>query len=142
MATFSLTSGVDNFGGSPIDNNTFEFTPSTLQSTDTIVGNPFTGFIDILSLTSPGTLTVLQFSGVLNMERLVLPDGTNHVTLNSFLVSGSDLPSGFFEVFGGNGDDTVDNSPVVIGKRLLIVGAAGADILTGGNEDDVIHGGP
>src|SRR5262249_61699919 len=106
MALFTLTAGVDNFTGNAGETNTFQFTASTLQSTDTVTGGATGSFIDILSLTAAGTIAASQFAGVTNIEQLNLPDGTNSVTLTNGLVAGSRLPSGFFVVIGGNGGDT------------------------------------
>ena len=79
MAVFTLTAGVDNFTGIAGQDNTFQFTPLTLQSTDTVTGGATGVFIDILSLTAAGTITAAQFAGVTNVERLDLPDGGNTV---------------------------------------------------------------
>src|SRR5262249_49191599 len=98
MAVFTLTGGVDNFTGNPNPDNTFQCTAATLQATDTVTGGATGGFIDILSLTSPGTITAAQFAGVTNVERLTLPNGTNSVTLTNAMVAGSSLASDVFQV--------------------------------------------
>src|SRR5262245_31788363 len=100
MAVFTLTGGVDNFTGNAGETNTFQFTSTTLQSTDTVTGGATGVFIDILSLTAPGTVTATQFAGVTDVEQLTLPDGTNSVTLTNGMVAGSSLASGFFLVIG------------------------------------------
>src|SRR5262249_2426681 len=123
------------------EQNTFQFTPSTLQSTDTVTGGATGGFIDILSLTSPGTITAAQFAGVTNVEQLNLPDGLNAVTLTNGLVAGTSLANGFFVVLGGTGGDTIDGSGISNGKRLQVAAGGGTDTLKGGNADDVLDGG-
>src|SRR5262245_51999883 len=117
MALFTLTAGVDNFNGTAGQDNTFQFTSSTLQSTDTVTGVAAGAFIDILSLTAAGTILGTQFAGVTNIERLVLPDGTNNITLTNGLVNGTNLAGGIFQVVGGTGGDTVDGSGINNGKR-------------------------
>src|SRR5262245_10097693 len=139
MAVFVLTGGVDNFTGVGGEDNTFQFTSATLQSTDSVTGG---ANIDILSLTSPGTIIAAQFAGVTNVEQLDLPDGTNNVTLTSVLVAGISLAAGSFLVNGGSGADTIDGSAVNNGIPLTIAAAGGSDTITGGTGDDVIHGGP
>ena len=52
MSNFTLTAGVDTFTGTAGQQNTFLFTPTTLQSTDTITGGATGGFIDVLSVTA------------------------------------------------------------------------------------------
>src|SRR5262249_25375639 len=141
MAVFTLTAGVDNFTGNAGETNTFQFTASTLQSTDTITGGATGSFIDILSLTAAGTIAASQFAGVTNIEQLNLADGTNSVALTNGLVANSSVPSGFFLVIGGNGADTVDGSGITNNRALLLLGAGGADHLTGGNGNDSIDGG-
>src|SRR5262245_21544751 len=110
MALFTLTGGVDNFTGNANEDNTFQFTAATLQATDTVTGGATGAFIDILSLTSPGTITAAQFAGVTKVERLTLPDGTNSVTLTNAMVAGSTLANNAFQVFDGTGNDTIDGS--------------------------------
>ena len=98
MAVFVLTAAVDNFTGLAGEDNTFQFTPTTLQPTDTVTGGATGVFIDILSLTAPGTITAAQLAGVTNVERLELPNGTNNVTLTSGMVARLEPRLGFFFV--------------------------------------------
>ena len=60
----TLTAGVDNFLGVPGDNNVFQFTPSTLQGTDTITGGGAGGFFDVMVAQAAGTIGAAQFAGV------------------------------------------------------------------------------
>ena len=89
MAVFTLTGGIDKFTGVAGENNFFNFTPSTLQATDTITGGAAGGFIDTLQLTAGGTVTAGQFAQVTNVERLDLNSAGNVIALTSALVAQS-----------------------------------------------------
>ena len=130
MATlFTLTTGINNFTGVANDDNEFLFTSATLQSTDTITGGSTGGFIDLLALTSAGTISAAQFAGVTNVEQLDLPIGTNNITLTNGLVSGSSL--GYFVIADGTGDDTVDGSTITT-EALHFYASGGNDTYKGG----------
>jgi VCBS repeat-containing protein len=133
MATFTLTPGTDNFTGIGTENNTFNAAAGTLQSTDVITGGSGS-FIDVFALTSGGTVTTAQFSGVTGMEVLTL-GATANVTLTNGLVGNS---PGLFEVDGSSGSDTIDGSQITNGKGLLIFAGDGSDTLIGGNGDDTL----
>ncbi len=96
MAVFVLTASRDNFAGRSDQDNLFDFTPSTLQSIDTIIGGAAGPFSDIGVLTGPGTVNAAQFAGVSGLEELDLSYPGNSVTLTDALVSGSS--KGFFAV--------------------------------------------
>src|SRR5262245_18565452 len=135
MAFFTLTGGVDHFTGIANELNTFSFTASTLQSSDTITGAGISD-PDILVLTAAGTITATQFAGVTNVDQLNLPDGTNVVTLANNLVAGSAA----FNVNGGSGGDTIDGSTINNGVILRISSGAGTDTLKGGSAGDFLDG--
>src|SRR5262245_41159106 len=141
MATFVLTPGVDNFTGNPGETNFFEFTTGNLQATDTVTGGATGAFLDVLRLTSAGTISAAQFAGVTNVEELDLPNGANVVSLTAAMVAGSSLANGFFNVAGGTDGDNIDASAVNNGKHLNIAGGASADLLRGGTGNDNIDGG-
>src|SRR5262249_52594367 len=140
MASATLTVGVDAFAGTPGQSNTFKFTPSTLQSTDTISGVVGGSFIDIMQLTSGGTITSSQFAGVTQIEELDL-QAASTVTLTNRLVAGTALPGGFFDVIGSSGNDIVDGSGITNGVHLSLQGGGGTDTLSGGTADDILDGG-
>src|SRR6267154_1709326 len=95
--TFTLTPGLDVFVGLPGDNNFFDFTSATLQSTDVITGGATGSFIDVMRMTAAGTIAASQFAGVTNIEELDLANaGPNTVTLANGLVAGSS--NGYFVV--------------------------------------------
>src|SRR5262245_47177295 len=132
MATFVLTSDPDAFAGPP-ENNTLLFTPTTLQSTDTITGGDF---LDIMEVTAGGTIDASQFEGVTNIEQLNLSGAGNNITLTDGLVSGSS--AGFFTIVDGGGDDVVNGSGLFSTIPLVFAAAAGSDTFTGGAGNDEI----
>jgi hypothetical protein len=130
----SLTPGTDNFAGQADDYNAFQFDPTTLQSTDTVTGA--TGsFLDLLIVTTGGTILGSQFAGVTNMEELFLANDGNNVTLIDSLVAGSSI--GFFAVVDGEGSDTVDASAVTA-MPVVFFAAGGSDSFKGGHGNDAI----
>ncbi len=134
MATFTLTTGADNFTGLSGEDNTFNFTPTTLQAGDGITGGATGSFIDILALTASGTITAGQFAGVTNIEQLRLSGGGNNVTLANGLVAGA--AGGIFSVFDGAGSDVVNASGITNGTRIVFFASGGSDTLTGGTAAD------
>src|SRR5262245_30285471 len=130
MATFVLTSDPDVFSG-PAENNTFLFTPTTLQSTDTITGGDF---VDLMELTAGGPVDALHSEVVTNIEQLNLSAAGNNITLTDGLVSGSS--AGFFTIVDGGGDDVVDGSALFSTIPLVFAAAAGSDTFTGGAGND------
>ena len=108
MATFILTLGIDTFTGNAGEDNFFSFTPSTLQSTDTITGGATGGFQDHLVITAAGAFTANQFDGVTNVEHLILSrTGGSTVALKNSIVAGTSF-GGTFIVEDGAGNGTVD----------------------------------
>ena len=82
MSIFSLpVVGPDPIFGVPGQDNIFYFTPATLQPTDVVVGVVGGAFKDVMDMTVAGTVTAGQFVGVSQMEALVLPNGTNSITI-------------------------------------------------------------
>jgi hypothetical protein len=132
---FTLTPGTDNFTGLAGADNVFDFTPATLQSTDTITGGATGGFIDIMRMTATGTIVASQFSGVTNIEELRLSSAGNTVTLANGLVAGTS--NGYFLVRDGVGDDAVDASGISNGVGITIFSDSGTDNFKGGNGNDV-----
>jgi large repetitive protein len=135
MSNFTLTAGVDTFTGTPGQRNTFFFTASTLQSTDSITGGATGGSIDVLSVTAGGTIAASQFAGVTNVEELDLAAAGNSITLTNGLVAGSS--TGQFTIVDGGGDDIVDGSAVNNGVGLVFQAGAGNDTLKGGSGNDI-----
>jgi VCBS repeat-containing protein len=130
-----LTPGTDNFTGLADDFNQFQFTPSTLQSTDTVTGGAAGSFLDILVATAGGTISSAQFQGVTLVEQLNLSSGGNNVTLNNGLVAGTSV--GYFAVVDGGGNDTVDASTIST-KPIVFFAGAGSDTFKGGGGNDAV----
>jgi Ca2+-binding RTX toxin-like protein len=132
-----LTPGIDTFTGLPGENNTFNFTAATLQAADTITGGATGSFIDVMQMTTGGTITQVQFTGVSNIEKLVLAAASN-VELRNSLVANSSLAFNVFEVDGSAGADTINGSLITNGADLLVFAGDGSDIIFGGNGDDTL----
>jgi hypothetical protein len=96
MARFTLTAQVDHFSSVADENNTFYFTPGTLQAGDTIAGLATGPFLDTGVITEGGAITAAQFAGVGNLDQLILSAAGNDVTLSDALVANSAL--GYFTV--------------------------------------------
>ena len=140
MAIFTLAAGVDNFTGNAGEDNTFQVTASTLQSTDTVTGGATCSFIDILAHQSRhdhrGPVRRCH-----QCRTAHPPQRHQFVTLTNGLAAGTSLASGFFNVIGGTGADIIDGSAINNGIRLTITAAGGADTITGGTGDDILDGG-
>ena len=132
---FTLTPGTDTFTGVAGDYNAFQFTPATLQSTDTITGGATGSFLDILLATAGGTILSSQFQGVTNVEQLNLSSGGNNVTLSNSVVAGSSV--GYFAIVDGGGNDTVDATPITATPIVFFAGAGGDTFKGGGGNDAV-----
>ena len=132
---FTLTPGTDNVTGLAGDYNEFLFTPSTLQSTDTITGGATGAFLDILVATAGGTIASSQFQHVTLVEQLNLSSGGNNVTLSNSLVAGSS--NSYFAVVDGGGSDVVDGSAITV-KSIVFFAAAGSDTFKGGTGNDSV----
>jgi len=132
MANFTLTTGVDTFTGLAGEDNVFNFIPTTLQATDTITGGATGAFVDTLQLTGGGTVTAGQFAGVTNVERLILSNAGNTVTLTAALVGGTSI--GRFVIVNGSGSDTINGSGISTAFEFNI--SAGTDTYTGGTGND------
>src|SRR5262245_55245081 len=141
MAVFTLTAGVDSFTGNTGEDNTFQFTSSTLQATDIVTGGATGAFVDKLVLTAAGSISAAQFALVTNVEQLVLANGPNSVTLTNGLVAGTSVAGGLVQVVGGSDVDRIDGSAISNGIGLVAVGQDGDDTLTGGTGDDLLDGG-
>ena len=136
MAIFTLTSGTDNFTGIAGENNTFNLTPATLQSTDVITGEATGTFEDRFVLTQGGTITAAQLAGVSGMELLLLDAATNITLTNGLAGTGS----GLFTIGGSAGGqgDTIDGSQITNGAGFLVFAGDGTDTVTGGNGNDTL----
>jgi hypothetical protein len=131
---FSLTPGKDDVAGLSDNYNAFQLTPATLQSTDTIVGAAAGGFIDLVVVTAPGTISAAQFSGVTNIEELELSHGGSNVTLTDGLVAGTSI--GYFAIADSDSNDTVDASAV--GAMPIVFFSGGGDSFSGGHGNDAL----
>ena len=134
-----LDGGSGQFNGVAGDYNVFQFTPSTLQGTDTITGGAAGGFFDVMVAQAAGTIGAAQFAGVTNIEQLFLSSGGNNVTLTNGLVAGTSF--GFFAVIDGGGNDVIDASAITATPIVYYAGA-GADTFIGGQGNDAVFFAP
>jgi len=132
---FTLTPGVDNFTGLAGDFNQFQFTPSTLQSTDTVTGGATGSFLDILVATAGGTISSSQFQGVTLVEQLNLASDGNNLTLTNGLVAGTSV--GYFAIVDGGGNDSIDASPITT-RPIVFFAGTGSDAFKGGSGNDAV----
>jgi len=120
--------------------DTFDFAATDLTSADTVNGGTGAS-VDTLTFTTVGTVTASAFTHVSHIEKIVLANGTNSLTLSDALVGSSDdsaLP--LLIVSGNAGNDTIDASAVTTAaNRVLFSSGAGDDTLTGGAGADTFN---
>ena len=124
--------GLDTLIGSP-SRDTFTFAAEELDG-DIVKGND--GFEDILILTTAGTIASDALANVRGIERVILANGVNNITLHNNMTF--DLPNGVISIMGGTQSDTIDGSAISRGTSLSIVGNGGGDWIVGGRGSDTI----
>ncbi len=122
---FIAGSGNDTFIGGA-SNDSFVMILPLFDAADHVVGGA--GF-DTLLLAGGGVLAASAFSQVSGIEALNLAQAGNNVTLTNSLVASSD--AGFFSVFDGGGNDTVDASGITNGIGIVFFAAGGNDTYLG-----------
>jgi Ca2+-binding RTX toxin-like protein len=127
---FFGSGGADTFTGGN-GNDSFSFAVADLTSADTVVGG---AGVDLLRFDSGGTVLTSAFTNVSGLEALALNNAGNNVTLTNALVAGTSV--GFFSVFDGAGNDTVDASGITNNTAIGFSGSGGTDTFTGGNGND------
>ncbi len=127
--TVSGGAGTDAFtGGAGAD--TFRFSIASLSSANSVQGG---GGVNSLVMTSAGAVAASGISGV---ENFVLANGaTNGLTLTNTNFTG--VTSATITVTGGNAGNTIDASGLFAPNRVIVIGGAGADLISGGAGNDV-----
>ena len=123
---FYAKTGNDTFkGGGGSDG--FIFGAANLTSGDTVVGG---GGFDVLSITSNGTVTVANNSGVSQIESVQLLAGGEFDLANTLSTT----------TLTGLGTAAVDkfDGTAVTNYQVTLIGGGGADTLIGGSKDDTL----
>lgn len=101
---------------------------------DLIHGN---GGADLLTLTTAGTLSASGMAGIQGVERIVLANGSNSITLTNANLTG--VANGRIQVVSGTGADVINASAVTQGYGVEAIAGAGADMLYGGGGNDLFR---
>lgn len=129
--------GDDSFtGGAGAD--TFRFDADQLTAADSVSGGGGTVNDEVIIKTG-GTVAASAFAHVTSIERLILSDAGNDVTLTDALVASTWNRQ--LTIYGGAAGSTIDGGAVGTAGRLTIFGGIGADTITGGAGTDGIIGG-
>jgi hypothetical protein len=150
MATFTGTSGTDNFIGSSAADD-FYFGVADLNPTDTINGGgtlPGDG-VDRLFVTSGGAINLAQMNAIRNIEEIRLSNNGNALFVFHELFG--NLTNGFLSILGSDsGADTIEAvltnvapgyTAVQSANDLFVDAAGGSDFIVAGPGDDTILGG-
>ena len=136
MATFTGTSGDDDFIGADDQSDVFNFIIPNLSGTDTVTGGGGSG-LDIFNIQSAGAVTAELLAGVSGIERFVLEVPSISLTLND-AVAGANSVAGVFTIHGSNGSDTVDGLGLSAPNGVRYVTGTGEDSFSGGAGSDVV----
>ena len=125
--------GLDTFrGGAASD--TFRFLAAALNG-DTVVGGAGT---DIVTFDSAGTLTAAALANVSGVERFVLTNGANALTLHAANVLG--IASGTIQIIGNAGNDTINAAALTGGvSKVDVTAGAGTDVILGSAGNDTFR---
>jgi len=113
--------------------NEVRFAIDNLDINDSVTGG---SEVDTIKLMTAGSLSDADFTNFSGVDRLVLADGSNNITL-----SGEARHAGIQTVLGGTGNDVVDANLYNSALNISIDGGDGNDTLTGGAGVDTLIGG-
>lgn len=144
MAYFVGTLGSDQFLGTALAEDTFEFSVAALSASDTVAGGGLsaTAARDTLKITSAGTINFVNLVNVSGIETIKLSGGGNEVRLTHALAASARNHS--LEVIGNAGGDHIwsPNADRLQNTDSLSVNAYGGnDTVSGGLGNDVLRGG-
>jgi Ca2+-binding RTX toxin-like protein len=132
------TAHLNIFGGAGDD--VFKFTNAHFTGAESINGEAGS---DTIQITDAATVVDAAFTNVSNVEKLLLGDFTNSITLGAkaSLSIGTGTLTVDGSVAGASHAQTIDGSAVGASAHLNIVAGAGNDMLTGGSAADSLTGG-
>ena len=134
MTIFIGNSNANNTFVGTAAKDTFRFVAADISAGDTLTGGDE---IDTLRLTTAGLLAADALGGMTGVERLMLAEGSNSVTLaNSNFAN---VAGGVITVFGKAGNDTIDGSGLTGTNRFDFRSGAGVDVLKGGAGADLFR---
>ena len=127
--TFFGTAATDNFTGGA-GKDTFQFSAANLSNSDTLAGGLDS---DTLQMTTGGTINAVGLSGVETFTFSSAAANTLILTDANF----ANVTGGAISVTGGNAGNTVNGSALTGVNRLIFVGGAGLDNVSGGSGNDL-----
>ncbi|WP_439815494.1 beta strand repeat-containing protein [Zavarzinia sp. CC-PAN008] len=113
--------------------DTFRFSATALTAADRVTGGGGSA-VDQLVVTSPGTVVL---TGVVGIEKLVLTNGANSLSLTNSLVGSANGDA--LTVVGAVGNDVINGGALTGVNRLDVTAGLGADTLTGGAGADLFR---
>ncbi len=134
--SFNVVAGAGNDilrGGA--GNDVFRFNALDLTAADTVAGGG--GTVDQLIFETAGTITAASLANVGGIERVILANGTNDITLSAAM--GASAQGGLIQVFGTAGNDRVSATLLTGGARVDVTAGAGLDTLLGTAGNDTFR---
>ncbi len=119
--------------------NFFYFTPSFLQQADQVTGSVQSVINDILLLTSGGSVSAAQLSGVRRMEKIEFTSAQgNSIVLTNALASTA--LNSTLSVVANAGNDVIDASAVTSGSTVSVFANGGTDtVITGSGTTNHVY---
>ncbi|WP_311270058.1 calcium-binding protein [Sphingobium sp. WCS2017Hpa-17] len=114
--------------------NSFGFSPSELNSADTVRGQ---GTLDILVFTASGAIYGQNLAGVSGIDKVILADGGNHISLTEQMASTAFNRT--IVVESGYGDYFVNAWGFSADSHLEVIARFGKNTLIGGAGDDIFR---
>lgn len=140
------SNGIDVTAGGGLDRllggasrDVFRFAAQDLNG-DTVTGGNAVTSIDKLIITTAGALSAGALANVTGVETIMLAAGGNSIVLQNANLAVQGGSTGYIEVIGGAGNDSVDGSALTgLNSPILITAGAGLDTLKGGEGGDTFR---
>ncbi len=126
--------GADTLRGGA-SNDVFRFNAIDLTAADTVAGGG--GTVDQLIFETAGTITAASLANVGGIERVILANGANDITLAAAM--GASPLNGLIQVFGGTGNDRISATLLAAAARVDVTAGAGLDTLLGTAGNDTFR---